>query len=156
MRQTGFFWHERCFWHGAGNFAFLTPAGGLVEPSGTSRLPEAPETKRRLKNLLDVSGLAADLVCTDAIIPADEVELLAVHTKPYIDQFRKLSEASGGELGLRTPFGPGGAMILRVCLPEWSGKLYLLFLMTSLIMPMPCPVRPVIIIFLISQTAFVC
>ena len=108
MRQTGFFWHERCFWHGAGNFAFLTPAGGLVEPSGTSRLPEAPETKRRLKNLLDVSGLAADLVCTDAIIPADEVELLAVHTKPYIDEFRKLSEASGGELGLRTPFGPGG------------------------------------------------
>ena len=53
MNQTGFFWHERCFWHGAGNFAFLLPAGGMVEPSGTSRLPEAPETKRRLKNLIE-------------------------------------------------------------------------------------------------------
>ena len=114
MRQTGFFWHERCFWHGAGNFAFLTPAGGLVEPSGTSRLPEAPETKRRLKNLLDVSGLATDLVCTDAIIPADEDDLLAVHTKAYIDEFRQLSEANGGELGLRTPFGPGGYDIARL------------------------------------------
>ena len=114
MRQTGFFWHERCFWHGAGNFAFLTPAGGLVEPSGTSRLPESPETKRRLKNLLDVSGLATDLVCTDAIIPADEDDLLAVHTKAYIDEFRQLSEANGGELGLRTPFGPGGYDIARL------------------------------------------
>ena len=31
MNQTGFFWHERCFWHGAGNFAFLLPAGGEIQ-----------------------------------------------------------------------------------------------------------------------------
>ena len=114
MRRTGFFWHERCFWHGAGNFAFLTPVGGLVEPSGTTRLPEAPETKRRLKTLIDVSGLAGDLMCTNAIIPATEDELLAVHTRAYIDEFRHLSEADGGELGLRTPFGPGGYDIARL------------------------------------------
>ena len=114
MRRTGFFWHERCFWHGAGNFAFLVPVGGLVEPSAASALPESPETKRRLKNLIDVSGLSADLICIDEIIPADEDDLLAVHTKSYIDDFRRLSEAEGGELGLRTPFGPGGYDIARL------------------------------------------
>ena len=108
MNQTGFFWHERCFWHGAGNFAFLLPAEGMVEPSGTSRLPEAPETKRRLKNLIDVSGLADELVCCTAIIPANEDELVMVHTSSYIEDFKRCSAEQGGDLGLRTPFGPGG------------------------------------------------
>ena len=108
MNQTGFFWHERCFWHGAGNFAFLLPAGGMVEPSGTSRLPEAPETKRRLKNLIEVSGLADELVCSTAIIPANEDELVVVHTSSYIEDFKRCSDDQGGDLGLRTPFGPGG------------------------------------------------
>ena len=108
MNQTGFFWHERCFWHGAGNFAFLLPAGGMVEPSGTSRLPEAPETKRRLKNLIDVSGLADELVCCTAIIPANEDELVMVHNSSYIEDFKRCSADQGGDLGLRTPFGPGG------------------------------------------------
>ena len=48
-QQTGFYWNERCFWHGAGNFSFLLPVGGLVEPMSTGFLPEAPETKRRMK-----------------------------------------------------------------------------------------------------------
>ncbi len=108
MNQTGFFWHERCFWHGAGNFAFLLPAGGMVEPSGTSQLPETPETKRRLKNLIDVSGLADELFCSTAITPADEDELVAVHSSSYIADFKRCSADQGGDLGLRTPFGPGG------------------------------------------------
>ena len=108
MKRTGFFWHERCFWHGAGNFAFLVPVGGMVEPSGTSFLPESPETKRRLKNLIDVSGLSRDLICSDDIDPVSEDEVLAVHKKAYVEAFRELSETGGGELGLRTPFGPGG------------------------------------------------
>ena len=61
INKTGFFWSERCFWHSAGNFAFLLPVGGVVEPLNTSTLPETPESKRRLKNLLDVSGLSKDL-----------------------------------------------------------------------------------------------
>ena len=40
---TGFFWDETCFWHGGGgNYVFMTPAGGLVQPGGD--LPENPET----------------------------------------------------------------------------------------------------------------
>ncbi|MEC7190671.1 MAG: class II histone deacetylase, partial [Pseudomonadota bacterium] len=61
-----------------------------------------------MKNLIDVSGLADELVCSTAIIPAKEDELVVVHTKSYIEDFKRCSADQGGDLGLRTPFGPGG------------------------------------------------
>ena len=50
---TGFFWDERFFWHGGGYYAGMLPVGGLVQPMASGGLPESPETKRRLKNLID-------------------------------------------------------------------------------------------------------
>jgi acetoin utilization deacetylase AcuC-like enzyme len=102
---TGFFTDERCFWHGGGNYVLTAPVGGFVQPGGG--LPESPETKRRLKNLLEVSGLADDLRVTSAA-PASREDLLLVHPASYLDAFKAASDAGGGELGLRTPFGPGG------------------------------------------------
>ena len=61
MARTAFFWDESCFWHSGGNYALTFPVGGLVQPLAAGGLPENPETKRRLKNLLDVSGLLAEL-----------------------------------------------------------------------------------------------
>lgn len=103
---TGFFWDERCFWHGGGNYAGMLPVGGLVQPMNGG-LPESPETKRRLKNLMDVTGLSAELVMRTAP-DATRDDLLRVHPAHYLDQFKALSDAGGGELGRRTPFGPGG------------------------------------------------
>ena len=108
QHQTAFYWNERCFWHGAGNFSFLLPVGGLVEPMSTGFLPEAPETKRRMKNLIDVTGLMRQLDEIENAPSASEEKLLAVHPKHYLDEFRRLSSEQGGNLGLRTPFGPGG------------------------------------------------
>jgi acetoin utilization deacetylase AcuC-like enzyme len=102
---TGFFWDESCFWHGGGNFAGMLPVGGLVQPGGG--LPESPETKRRLKNLIEVSGLAKELAMSGAD-PASREDLLRVHPASYLDAFKALSDDQGGDLGLRTPFGPGG------------------------------------------------
>ncbi|MBU2358452.1 MAG: class II histone deacetylase, partial [Alphaproteobacteria bacterium] len=104
---TGFFWDERCFWHGGGNYAGMLPVGGLVQPMATGGLPENPETKRRLKNLIAVTGLERDLVMTGAPA-ADRGDLLRVHPASYLDDFKALSDGTGGELGRRTPFGPGG------------------------------------------------
>lgn len=104
---TGFFWDERCFWHSGGNYAFLTPVGGLVQPQAAGGIPENPETKRRLKNLVEVTGLFAELDTRHAP-PASYEDLLRVHPAQYLETFRKTSEAGGGELGLRTPFGPDG------------------------------------------------
>jgi acetoin utilization deacetylase AcuC-like enzyme len=103
---TGFFWDERTFWHGGGNYAGMFPVGGLVQPL-SGGLPENPETKRRLKNLMDVTGLSRDLIMTEAD-PATSADLLRVHPARYLDAFKAMSDAGGGELGRRTPFGPGG------------------------------------------------
>jgi len=104
--RTGFFWNERCFWHSGGNYAATMPVGGMVQPMAGG-LPENPETKRRLRNLLDVSGLIEDLIPLSAP-PATSEDLLRVHPQDYLDAFRQMSETGGGELGLRTPFGPDG------------------------------------------------
>ncbi len=104
--QTAFVWDEKCFWHSGGNYALLAPVGGLVQPMVAGGLPEAPETKRRLKNLMDVTGLSNELSMMSAA-PSTMDDLLRVHTSDYLDQFKAMSDNSGGELGLRTPFGKG-------------------------------------------------
>ena len=102
---TGFFTDERCFWHGGGNYVLTALVGGLVQPGGG--LPENPETKRRLRNLIEVTGLARELAVQSAP-EATREDLLRVHPATYLDSFKAASDAGGGELGLRTPFGPGG------------------------------------------------
>jgi acetoin utilization deacetylase AcuC-like enzyme len=103
---TAFFTDERCFWHGGGNYAFTLPVGGLVQPLAGG-LPESPETKRRLRNLIEVTGLIRDLDVQSAD-PADWSDLARVHPESYLRAFKEMSDAGGGELGLRTPFGRGG------------------------------------------------
>ena len=104
---TGFFWDERCFWHGGGNYALTAPVGGLVQPLATGGLPETPEAKRRLKSLLEVTGLWADMA-TSSAPPATTEDLLRVHPQEFLNTFKDLSDVGGGEFGLRAPFGPGG------------------------------------------------
>lgn len=104
---TGFFWDESCFWHGGGNYAEMLPVGGLVQPMVNGGLPESPESKRRLKNLMDVTGLSAELSMRGAPVATTQ-DLLRVHPQAYLDTFKATSDAGGGELGRRTPFGLGG------------------------------------------------
>lgn len=105
--KTGFFVDERCFWHSGGNYAFLAPVGGLVQPAGSGGLPENPETKRRLRNLVEVTGLWRELHVASAPAATEE-DLLRVHPKEFLSEFRQVAASGGGELGLRAPFGPDG------------------------------------------------
>ncbi len=104
---TGFFWDERTFWHGGGNYAFTLPLGGLIQPLAAGGLPESPETKRRMKNLMDVTGLSGDLALQTAPLATREM-LERVHPAGYLDRFKALSDADGGELGHHAPFANGG------------------------------------------------
>ena len=107
---TGFFWDERCFWHAGGNYTFTMPIGGLVQPMSAGGLPESPETKRRLKNLMDVTGLTAELDARSA--PEATREMLErVHPASYLDAFKALSDQGGGELGHHAPFAKGGCEV---------------------------------------------
>lgn len=107
MNSTGFFFHEECFWHSGGNYALTAPVGGFVQPMVSGGLPENPETKRRLKNLIEMSGLSNDLILKSSRRVNIE-DLLTVHTESYIKDFVSMSNNGGGEIGLRAPFGPGG------------------------------------------------
>ena len=104
---TGFFWDERTFWHAGGNYAFTLPIGGLVQPLAAGGLPESPETKRRLKNLMDVTGLMSELDVRGAPEAGAE-DLGRIHPEGYLREFKRLSDSGGGELGRRTPFAQGG------------------------------------------------
>lgn len=105
--RTGFFHDERTLWHAGGNYAFTLPIGGLVQPLAAGGLPESPETKRRLVNLMNVTGLMSDLDVRGADAATDE-DLARVHPESYLSEFKRLSDAGGGELGRRTPFAQGG------------------------------------------------
>ncbi len=118
---TAFFHDERCLWHGGGNFAFTLPVGGFVQPGGG--LPESPETKRRLVNLLRVSGLMAELAEQSAL-PTSRDDLLRVHPAAYLDAFKAASDAGGGEMGPRAPFGAGGFEIAALSAGLAKGALF--------------------------------
>lgn len=102
---TALYHDERTLWHGGGNYSFTLPTGGLVQPG--AGLPESPETKRRFKNLIEVTGLQRDLSLRSAPEATTE-DLLRVHPQSYLTAFKELSDAGGGELGPRAPFGRGG------------------------------------------------
>jgi acetoin utilization deacetylase AcuC-like enzyme len=67
---------------------------------------ENPETKRRLRNLVEVAGLFDDLVALKPRMATVD-EILRFHTPDYVESIRAMSDASGGNAGELTPFGPG-------------------------------------------------
>lgn len=115
MTRTGFYWDERCFWHYGAGYALTAEVGGLVQPFVSGGLPEEPETKRRLVNLMRVTGLFDELHASSAPSASDE-DLRRVHPKSYLDAFQTASDAGGGELirGNRAPFGQGGFEIAKL------------------------------------------
>lgn len=106
MPGTAFLFDESCFWHIGQMHAGTFPVGGWVQPPSSGGLAESPDSKRRLKSLMDVSGLSARLDCHSAPL-ADEADLLRVHPRAYLDEFRRLSEAGGGFVGDNASFGHG-------------------------------------------------
>ncbi|MEZ5912918.1 MAG: class II histone deacetylase [Paracoccaceae bacterium] len=105
---TGFYYDERCMWHSAGESVLFLPVGGYLQPpSGGSGYAEGPETKRRLRNLVEVSGLGAHLRWASAE-PASREDLLRIHPAAYLDRFKALSDSGGGDMGDEAGFSAGG------------------------------------------------
>lgn len=106
-KRTGFFHDERCLWHSTGEAVLFLPVGGWLQPLAGGGHPESPESKRRLKSLLDVSGLTDQLAVSSAE-PAGLDDLLRVHTAEYLERFQALSAGRGGEIGPEALFSHGG------------------------------------------------
>ena len=98
MVRTGYVFDERYMWHDTGNLR-----SHWVEPTEHW---ENTATKRRLHNLLSVSGLL------DSLIPirprkATKQEITTFHTEEYHDSILH-KNGSGGEAGEYVPCGPEG------------------------------------------------
>jgi len=105
-KRTGFIWHEAYAWYQLGNEA------GLARPDGRGIQPDRhaydPETVRRFRNLVEMSGLADYLVCMKPT-PATESDILRVHSTEHLEQIRRLSaQLTGGEAELFMPIPAGG------------------------------------------------
>lgn len=107
--KTGFLWHEYFAWHSTGVASGNLPAGGFVEPGVHF---ENPQTKRRFRNLLEVTGLLDELQPLRTRLATDE-ELLRVHTADYLARLREMSKSGFGEAGEFTPFGKGSFEIAK-------------------------------------------
>lgn len=101
---TGLIWDERLMWHDAGNH--FGPRSTWIEPAAH---PESMESKRRIKNLLDASGLTSQLT---QIAPrmASPDEVLRVHTPGHLAHVERISLAGGGNVARKatTHIGEGG------------------------------------------------
>lgn len=113
MKNTAFYYDEWCFWHSTGLYVNVLPVGGWVQPPNAASHAESPESKRRLKNLMDVSGLSKKITLTSAE-SASEEDLLRVHPISYLDHFKQVSDAGGGLIGVEAPIGPGSYEIAKV------------------------------------------
>ena len=112
-QSTAFFFDELCLWHTTGQHALTLPVGGWVQPPSGAGHAESPETKRRFKNLMDVSGLSRRLALRGAA-PATDDDLRRVHDPRYLERFKAASDAGGGEIGDTAPFGAGSYEIAKM------------------------------------------
>lgn len=104
-RRTGFLWHELYAWYEAS-----APSSLYLEPTQSL---ESAESKRRFRNLLDVSGLLEKLE-TFGPVEADDEALLRVHAPAYLAKVEALSSGEGGDAGKFAYVPKRGMRILRL------------------------------------------
>jgi acetoin utilization deacetylase AcuC-like enzyme len=107
---TGFVWHELYMWHNTWNWAQVFAPSLTVQPGEHA---ENPETKRRFRNLVEVSGLI-DHLTTIKPRYATEDELARFHDRAYIARIKALSAENGGDASTLTPFGRGSFEIAQL------------------------------------------
>ena len=94
--KTGFVWEELYGWHNTGSNTGQVPSSSQVQPYQHF---ESAETKVRFASLVEVSGLAKDLVRIPAV-QATEIDLLRVHTQEHLDRIKRESQnPKGGDAG---------------------------------------------------------
>jgi acetoin utilization deacetylase AcuC-like enzyme len=107
---TALVWHEKLMWFDTGTFAGPMPAGGWVQPGDPA---ENPEAKRRIKNLLDATGMTARMIAITPT-PATDEDILRVHTGVYLAKVKALSGAYVAS-SASAPSPAPAAMNMRYC-----------------------------------------
>lgn len=100
IRKTGFVWHEIYMWHDTGTYCGAVKPNALLEPAIHY---ENPNPKRRIRNLLEVSGVMDKLQRIDAVA-VSRADLARVHSDSYLDHIEAM-RGIGGEVDAETPLG---------------------------------------------------
>jgi acetoin utilization deacetylase AcuC-like enzyme len=100
---TGFVFHELYLWHNTQNWAQIFPPGLDIQPGEHA---ENPETKRRFRNLVEVSGLIDHLTLLKPRA-ATGAELARVHAPEHVENIRTLSATGYADAGGHSPMGAG-------------------------------------------------
>ncbi|MPV86625.1 class II histone deacetylase [Cardiobacteriales bacterium ML27] len=98
--KTGFLWHEIYMWHDTGTFCGCEKPSATVQPAYHY---ENPESKRRIRNLLEVTGLLEQLTPLTAM-PVTRDDLARIHTNAYLDRIESM-RGIGGYADPETPLG---------------------------------------------------
>ena len=109
-KNTAFIWDESYFWHNAGDGALFEPAGGYIQENGSV---ESPESKRRVKNLLERSGLMGHLAQIKPV-PATRQQLRYFHTNRHIEAVKQMSQIGGLDCGDSAIVGRGSYEIAKL------------------------------------------
>lgn len=108
--KIGFVSDELCFWHDPGNYALMLKPMGFIEPY--NRHIENADPKRRVLNLLNTSGLLAQMQS----IPSRDAtlsELTRIHTVDYVQKVQQVAASGGGETGIGAPISSNGWDVAR-------------------------------------------
>lgn len=97
--KTGLVWDERYMWYDFGSYTRLFNSTFYIQP-GT--VVESPETKRRIRNLLDVTSILEYLQPIKPK-PITKDELILFHTREYVERIETLSLNNGGDAGMMAP-----------------------------------------------------
>ena len=105
--STGYLWDEIFGWHDTGSGSMF-PADPLAGLQPIAHHVAHPDTKRRMHELICVSGLIDHLTRVSPRRATDE-EILRVHTVEYVERIKRESELpKGGDAGDGiSPFGKG-------------------------------------------------
>ncbi|EJL30816.1 deacetylase, histone deacetylase/acetoin utilization protein [Caulobacter sp. AP07] len=109
-RKTGLVWHETFMWHQQGKYSGLLPGVYPVQPGSHV---EGPEPKRRIKNLLDATGMTAKLSVIEPR-PATDIELERAHSKAYLAQLAHDNALPEASAGFDAPFSRGSVDLARL------------------------------------------
>ena len=109
-QKTAFIYDESYFWHNAGDGALFEPAGGYIEDNGSV---ESPQSKRRVKNLLERSGLMDELAQIKPQ-PATTEQLQYFHTSRHIEAVKEMSQMGGIDCGDSAIVGKGSYEIAKL------------------------------------------
>jgi hypothetical protein len=136
---TGWVWHERYAWHDARGLTDSLEHDSLFEPQPSL---ESGVVKRRLRNLVDASGLLAKLTEVRATVLSVDAAFWSDPSVLTVSLHQEDLFAPGSGLASEIGEGAGEGLNVNVELPAGSGRAAYLAALDQVVVPALERLRP--------------